>query len=113
MQKNLFDISFDNWQVFLLFFIPALIDISIFVYVFFFLPQNRTNKTFSVFVLLLGIVQGIDGILRTSNSVETALEWSKLSMAPWVFITPLGLLFALRYTKWDKKFSNNLLSLSK
>ena len=109
MQKNLFNISFDNWQIFLLFIIPALINVSIFVYVFFFLPQNRTNKIFSVFVLLIGIAQGIDGILRTSNSFETAIEWSRLEAAPWVFITPVGLLFALRYTKWDKKFSNEFI----
>ncbi|HXB41546.1 MAG TPA: ATP-binding protein [Bacteroidia bacterium] len=109
MQKNLFHLSFDYWEVFLLFIIPALTDISIFIYAFFFLPQNKRNKAFSAFVLLLGIAQALDGIMRLSNTAETAMEWSRISAAPWVFITSFGLLFALRYTKWDRKFSNNLI----
>lgn len=109
MQKTLLDLNFDYWAIFLLFIIPAIIDLSIFIYVFFFLPQNRTNKVFAAFVFLLGIAQALDGIMRLSATAETAAEWSKISAAPWVFITSFGLLFSLRYSGWHLKFSSNLL----
>lgn len=109
MQKTILNLNFDYLGIFLLFIIPALIDIGIFVYVFFFLSQNKTNKIFSAFVFLLGITQALDGIMRLSTTAETAVEWSKISAAPWVFISPLGLLFSLRYSGWHQKFSNNLL----
>ena len=109
MQNSLLNLNFDHWGVFLLFIIPALIDLSIFTYVFFFLPQNKTNKAFSAYVLLLGIAQALDGIMRMSTTAETALEWSKLTIVPWVFLTPIGVLFALRYTRWSKKIPQALL----
>lgn len=44
-----------------------------------------------------------DGLMRMSVSAETAMEWTRISIAPSVFIIPFGLLFTLRYTGWNKK----------
>ncbi len=109
MQNSLLNLSLDHWGVFLLFIIPALLDIGIFVYVFFFLPSNKINNAFSAFVLLLGIAQALDGLMRISASAETAMEWAKISGAPWVFMLPFQVLFTLRYTGWNKKIPNALL----
>jgi PAS domain S-box-containing protein len=109
MQNGLLNLSFTHWGIFMLFIIPALIDIAIFVYAFFFLPNNKINKVFSVFVLLLGTAQAIDGFMRMSTSAETAMKWSNMLAAVWVFIPPFELLFVFHYTRWIKKVPANIL----
>ena len=109
MLDKLLNLSFQDWDLSLLFFLPGLIDLGIFIYAYFFLPQNRTNLVFAIFVLLLGMSQVLDGVMRLSASAETAMVWAKISGAPWVFSMPLGILFALRYTGWYKKFRSNVL----
>ncbi|MBI3509798.1 MAG: PAS domain S-box protein [Bacteroidetes bacterium] len=105
MQENLFNLSFDRWELLLGSLLPALINAAIFIYASFFLPRNRTNYSFSLFVIMLAIGQMSDGLMRMSNSHETALEWCRLSLACWVFTIPFGLLFVLYFTGLYKKLN--------
>lgn len=109
MNIDLFDLSFDHWGVFLLSIIPALINVGLFMFIIFYLPHNKINNSFALFVILLGIAQAAEGFMRMGNSVEVATEWNKISNASWVFITPFGLLFIFYFTEWDKKISTGLL----
>lgn len=109
MQQNLFDLNFQHWGVLLLSIIPALINVGIFLFVIFYLPHNRINISFAIFVILLGIAQLTDGLMRMSGSIEVAMEWNKIASAPWPFITPFGLLFTLLFTRWNKKISDGAL----
>lgn len=102
MNGNLLNLNFTHWGLFLLSIIPALINIGIFMYAVFFLPQNKTNKAFFLFVLLLGIAQTVDGLMRMSLSAETAMIWCRMSTAPFLFAISFGLLFTLRFTGWYK-----------
>lgn len=109
MQIVLFDLNFEHWGIFLLSFIPAFINVGIFLFVVFYLPHNRINRAFSLFVILMGTAQAAEGLMRMSNTIEVAEEWNKISVAPWAFITPFGLLFTLHFTQWEKKISDGLL----
>lgn len=107
MNDNLLNLNFNHWGIFLLSIIPALINVGIFIYAVFFLPQNKINKSFSLFVLLLGIAQTIDGLMRMSISAETAMVWCRMSTAPFLFAISFGLLFTLRFTGWNKKIGES------
>lgn len=109
MQQNLFDINLQHWGVFLLSIIPALINVGIFLFVIFYLPHSRINISLAIFIILLGIAQLADGLMRMSDSMEVAMEWNKIASAPWPFITPFGLLFTLLFTGWNKKISDGVL----
>lgn len=111
MMDTLFDMNFDNWGVFLLSLIPALVNIGIFFYVSFFLSQNKTNRSFSLFVLLAGVAQISDGLMRMSNTAETAYLWNRISFPLWVFILPVGVLFVLHFIGWYKKTNQTLLMI--
>ncbi|MGZ3861594.1 MAG: PAS domain S-box protein [Bacteroidia bacterium] len=108
MGTQLFDFNFDRWYIFLLFLIPAVINLSIFLYLSFFVPLNRTNRIFSLFVLLLGIGQACDGFMHMSNIAQTAMLLGRSSNAIYIFICPIGLLFTLRFTKWHKMLPASL-----
>lgn len=106
MHADLFDFNFHHWEIFFLSLLPALINLGIFVYVFFFIPQNRTNIYFALFVFFLGLGQLIDGFVQLSNTAETALQWVWISTTVWLFIMPFGLLFTLRFIGEKKKLKN-------
>gem|GEM_PF-2191218 len=105
MKHVLFDLNFDHGPVFLFSLIPVFINIGMFAYITLFLPDDKTNRAFAIFVLLLGIWQGTDSMMRLSATPETALAWFRISSASLVFMMPFGLLFALRFTKWSEKMS--------
>src|ERR1035437_5695970 len=109
MIENLFDLDFSRWNYTLLSLVPALINVGIFIYVSFFLAQNRTNNSFSVFVLLNGLWQTAEGFTRMSITAETAFEWAKISEVLLLLLLPFGILFILHFSKWYKKIPNNLL----
>ncbi len=108
---NPFDVNLHEWGLISFALIPALINIGIFVYSSLFLAKSATNRTFSVFVLLLALGQIADGFMRISNTEETALVWNRISIALWSFITPAGLLFTLYYARWHKKINPGILNL--
>ena len=106
MQGSLFNLSFANWPLFLLFIIPALINAALCVYIYIVLPSNKTNRALAVFLLLLVIEQTIDGCLRMSATFETATAWTKLYAAPLAFLMPFEILFIIRYAQWYKSINN-------
>ncbi len=96
MTVNLFNLDFSRWEVVLLSLLPAMINIGLFFYVSFRLPQNRTNYAFSGFVLLSGLWQLGDGFVRISVDHATAIEWYRIALAFSLFVIPFGILFTLR-----------------
>lgn len=108
----MFNLSFEYWGILLLSLIPALLNVGISAYVMFWMAPNRINKTFSLFVLLLAIIQFCDGFMQMSINEETAMLWARSSNTILLFFCPVGLLFTLRFTGWYKKIpSSTLFSL--
>lgn len=101
--EQLFAFDPSRWHIHFLFFIPALINFSLFLYVIFFLPQNRINFTFSIFVLFVGFWQMTEGCMRLSTTAETAELWYGIMGVIAVFITPLGMQFSLSFHNLHKK----------
>jgi PAS domain S-box-containing protein len=97
MPSDLFDLNLYHWSVLPLYVLPALVNMGLFIYAQVFLPQNRINSTFSLFIFLLALSQFSDGMMHMSRSLETALMWQRISFAPWVFTMPIGVLFALSF----------------
>lgn len=97
MTADLFDLSLYHWSVLPLYLFPALVNMGLFIYAQVFLPQNRINSTFSLFIFLLAISQFSDGMMHLSSSQATAIMWQRISFAPWVFASPVGILFALSF----------------
>lgn len=108
----LFDLDFSRWDVIFLTLIPACINLGIFIYVLFFLPQNETNYIFSIFVFLIGCWQFGDGLVRMSVSAETALQWFRMSSAFTFFTLPFGILFTLSISRSVESISNRFMFLS-
>jgi PAS domain S-box-containing protein len=108
MEYQLFDLSIPHWSVLPLYVLPALVNMGLFVYAQVFLPQNRINSTFSLFVLLLATSQLSDGMMHMSNSLTTALMWQRISFSPWVFTTPVGILFALSFGNSERVHRSRL-----
>ena len=90
----------------LFYFIPAALNIFIFLYACLKLPQNRTNNSFSIFVFLLGAWQISEGMMRLGNTAETTSEWNTLSACILCMMVPMALLFVFRVTKFIKKVSD-------
>jgi PAS domain S-box-containing protein len=109
MVTAFFDFNLDNWGIILLILFPALINLGIFLYGIIFLNSNRTNTSFSAFVLLLAFWQLCEGFTRLSLSPEIALEWYRIAGAPSLFMLPFGMLFILRFTGWYRKTHSPLL----
>src|SRR3990172_1148152 len=108
MIETIFDFDFSRWNDILLSLVPALINAGIFLYISFFLPQNRTNNSFSIFVLLVGLWQTAEGFARMSVTAAAAFEWNKISEVVLLLVIPFGLLFILHFSEWHKKILNNL-----
>src|ERR1035437_508974 len=108
MIENVFDLDFSLLNDILLSLVPALINVGIFLYVTFFLGQKRTNNSFSVFVLLLGMWQIAEGFVRMSVTAEAAFEWAKISEVLLLLLLPFGILFILHFSEWYKKIPNNI-----
>jgi PAS domain S-box-containing protein len=88
-----------HWNVVLLNFVPACINAGLLLYTLFALPWNRTNNIFALFIFLLGAEQFSDGMMHTATSLEAAALWQHIAMTPWIFITPIGVLFVLSLTQ--------------
>lgn len=97
MESDLFDLSLYHWSILPLYVLPALVNMGLFIYALVFLPQNRINSWFTLFIFLLAVSQFSDGMMHMSNPLSTAVMWQRISFAPWVFTTPVGILFALSF----------------
>lgn len=104
---QLLEIESSYWALFFLSIISALINVFIFAYVAFYLPLNRTNKKFSLFLLLIAFIQIIDGCMRISNTANNTLQLVRAGTGLYLFMCPVGLLFALRFSSLHKKISES------
>lgn len=111
MKQDLFNLDFYRWEIIFLSVIPALINFGILAYVTAKFQKTKTNIYFSIFVFLLGMWQLTDAFIRFSRSEETASAWLRTSEVFLIFIIPAGILFILRFTKWEKKTPPNLIFL--
>lgn len=100
---KLIALDFTRWDMLFLYLLPALINFVLFVYTIFFLPQNRTNFNFSIFVLFVGFWQMSEGCMRLSISAETSQMWYHVMGLAATFVIPLGMQFALSYYNLHKK----------
>ncbi|MDP1727642.1 MAG: PAS domain S-box protein [Bacteroidota bacterium] len=112
MTAILFNLDFSRWDVVLMTFVPACINIGIFIYVLFFLPQNETNYLFSIFVFLIGFWQFGDGLVRMSVTAESALLWYRMSGIFTLFTLPFGILFIFSITRGIEYISNRFVLIS-
>ena len=108
---KLSELSLDHWGLTLLTLVPVLINFGIVAWVTLTLPQSKTNGSFSVFVFILGLWQLADGLIRLSTTEDAARHWSKISESIILFVTPLAILFGLRFAKWHKKMNPTILFL--
>lgn len=88
--------------------VPALINLSIFIYVSVFLPKNKSNNTFSFFVLFLFLWQATEGIMHICTDANAALIWYRVSGVPTIGIAVFEVLFALRFTGWYRRMPYTL-----
>lgn len=102
MGVNILDMDFERWNVNLLAFLPALINLLILVYSGLYFNKSRLNSTFSIFVLFLVIWQITTGFVMTSQSIETATIWYRLSETSILFVVIFGNLFVFRFTGLNK-----------
>ncbi|GAA4325442.1 hypothetical protein GCM10023184_13410 [Flaviaesturariibacter amylovorans] len=76
---------------------PALFNIAIAVYLFFFRPPNRTLRLFGYFVLALAVWQVQDALFLSAATLEEANRLDNLLCIGWIATAPLGFHFACRY----------------
>ncbi|RYZ00007.1 MAG: PAS domain S-box protein [Chitinophagaceae bacterium] len=76
---------------------PALFNVGIAVYLFFFLPPNRTLRIFGFFVLALALWQVQDVLFLQAETLEEALLLDNVFCIGWIATAPLGFHFACRY----------------
>jgi two-component system sensor histidine kinase UhpB len=93
----------------LLSFIPALLNVAILIYIFYYQPKGRTTDIFSFFVIALITWQIEDTILRITVQEETARLWDKLLCIGWIGVGPLVFHFACRYAGLRKLHSRGAL----
>jgi len=97
--NNIFHFEFSYWQPFLLAFIPLLINLGVFTYVFLRLPRSGTNSIFIVFIIQLCIWQAIDSVVRLCQTEEQVSIWYNM-LSPFInLVTPLSLHFALAFSE--------------
>lgn len=77
--------------------IPAMVNFALFLYSIF-LPANRVNRLFSLFIFLLGIAQLADAMMHSSATMESASMWHHIALSPWTLIAPIGVLFCVEMT---------------
>ncbi|HEX8334374.1 MAG TPA: histidine kinase N-terminal 7TM domain-containing protein, partial [Segetibacter sp.] len=82
----------------LLSFLPALLNVGILLYIFFFLPKGKTTDIFGFFVLALVLWQAEDTIVRLCSTAETASFWDQMLCIGWQGFAPIALHFACRYS---------------
>jgi PAS domain S-box-containing protein len=106
--NSIFELDFSRWEILLLFFVPALISIGLFVYTLFFLSDSKTNFAFSMYVMVVGLWQLTEGFGRLSMSVDVAREWFTVSAVFVIFSTPFGLLFTLHFFNPELKIPKSV-----
>jgi len=103
MLLNLF-LAFDlqHWPAVMLAFIPLLINLTILIYVLFFLPKTKLNVPFLLFLSILSVWQFNDTTVRLFTTEEEAHMWFDMLIIPITFMAPFALHFALVFTEKGK-----------
>ena len=110
MLLNLFlALDLQHWPAVLHAFIPLLINLGIFVYVFYFLPKTKLNIPFLLFLSILCTWQFNDTIIRLCVTEEAARMWFNMLIVPISFIAPFALHFALAFTEKEKLLNSSWL----
>lgn len=84
---------------FLFAFIPGLINLGLFFYLLFYLPQNRLTNIFALLILSIFFWQIDDALCRISLTSRQADFWDSIFSPAWIFLGPLTLHFSLLYTE--------------
>jgi len=92
-----------------LFLLPIFINMGIILVVSITLPSSNTHSGFMLFVFVLILWQFPDLFIRVSRSSEAASQWAEIAKAPILFVTPLAMLFGLRFAGWNKRINPILL----
>jgi PAS domain S-box-containing protein len=95
----------DHPLILLFCFLPALINLFVFLYVTFRFPKNTLNNYFAFFVLLLAAWQLSDCFMHMNKTAESSLWMYRASGIPAIGVAVFEVLFALQFTKWYKKIS--------
>ena len=108
MQLGQTNITFEHYPAALLAFVPALINLVLFIYVFFRFNHDKLTQVFSLFLLSIIAWQVHELMTRVCISREGAIYYSNL-INPFInFVPPLGLHFAIIFTR-QKKIKRKLI----
>ncbi len=110
MHPEFTNVDLSRIDVFVLSLVPAFINIAIYFYVILTFHKTRTNLFFSLFVLLIGLWQTSEGLMRMSVTRETADAWFKISEIFLVFGSSFGIQFIIKLIKQHKKLKTDLVS---
>src|SRR5688572_5613564 len=88
----------DNFGVFLLAFIPAIINLGLAAYIFFNMPHRLLNNLFTLLLITSAGWQLSNSIMRISANLPTALFWDNILSQVGFFSSPFLLHFAAVYT---------------
>lgn len=83
--------------------IPALINLGLFIYAFYFLKNNKLVSVFSFMVLTCFIWQLSDGLTRIIDDIELLTRIYRILFFGVLFLLPTSVHFSLLYTNWLKK----------
>lgn len=89
----------DNYLYLLLALIPALLNLGILAYLFFFVPRGKTINIFSFFLLALIMWQSEDTAMRLISTEDQARYVDRMLCLGWQAFAPLAFHFACRYAR--------------
>jgi PAS domain S-box-containing protein len=95
---NMFTLDFSRIGIILLFLLPALINLVIFIYVRLSFQKSKLNFIFSLFVLFICLFQAAEGLVRMSPEKEQAELLHHLSEASINFVMLFAFLFVTFFT---------------
>lgn len=110
MKSDIFLLDFSRIELLLVTLIPVVINLFICFYVSIFFQRTRVTSYFSFYLFFLGMWQFSEGMIKLSLSSEAAGIWNRIAILFVLQVTLFGLLFALSFTKIDKRISWNYLA---
>ena len=94
----------------LLAFIPGLINLTIFIYSYFFLPQSKLSNAFSMLVFSAMVWQISEGFLKLTQDINTAKNLYIIAQAGSLIVIASCLYFSLIFTKFIVNMKSSLVS---
>lgn len=95
--ESLMDFTLPHWSSVPVYLLPALISFGLLAYALFWLPNSQRNRLFCLFIFLIASSQVADAFIHFSTTVEQALTWQKICMAPILLIPAVGIIFVLTF----------------